>query len=486
MNRNRLSSKKYLVFLVLGILVLSIVGFLIAMDSAKQPPFRGAEWLMQLTIENEDTFGEIRKNLRDIIIQGGIEGAIQVTEQALAQQEITMPQCHVLLHVLGHEAYFKYEQDFDRLASQESILCTQSFQHGVEGQIIGSSGGDRVKDLHAFCMELRKDSPGVTCYHGAGHELMRESYDIEYSLNGCDSLAGGPEQDLTDCYRGVFSEYANGALRYDGDSGLSLPGKPPITLNFERPYEICFKLAEIHQASCVSQLTKIFHETSVGLDDALQKCIEEMYEPWVQKICVRILSGMYAQIFLSEENMVLPTVSFSSLPNELQQAYIEGIAEAFRAFDLSNLEKDWKSWCESFEEKQDKDFCKSFFPLTGEDVGTLALIKNWPKQASAEEQKAYNAPIRILAMDAEYLDITNCKPDSLIFQVRYGESFSIQNRDSVVHEIRHFYWTKDPIAVAAENVQDIRVADLVDGPGGIYAYGCDRTGEASGVLVITQ
>ena len=70
--------------------------------------------------------------------------------------------------------------------------------------------------------------------------------------------------------------------------------------------------------------------------------------------------------------------------------------------------------------------------------------------------------------------------------MRHGEYFLIKNKDSVVHELRHSYWAKDPIVVAAESVQYVRVADLVDGPGGIYAYGCDRGGETSGVLLITQ
>ena len=89
----------------------------------------------------------------------------------------------------------------------------------------------------------------------------------------------------------------------------------------------------------------------------------------MQKICVRILSGMYAQDQLSLSDTILAPVFLTSFSEDLRRAYIDGTAEGFRTFRLSAVEKDWRSWCESLQGKEYKDFCKSFFPLVGEDVG---------------------------------------------------------------------------------------------------------------------
>ena len=75
----------------------------------------------------------------------------------------------------------------------------------------------------------------------------------------------------------------------------------------------------------------------------------------------------------------------------------------------------------------------------------------------------------------------------LVFQVRPKASFIIKNGDSIEHKMYHAYWKEDPIIIPANSMGEVKITDTRYGDlSGIYGYGCDRSGEADGVLFITK
>lgn len=313
---------------------------------------------------NKNVFTYIRDNIGDIFNKAGPAGTINLIEEALSQGEITISECHTLLHLTGHESYFYYKGDFDAMALKDSLVCTQAYQHGVEAQIVLSSVNVK-EDLYNFCTAIRRvTASGISCYHGAGHAVFQESLDMGYSLEVCDELSvfsgvGSPEGNLLDCYRGVFSEYANEALGMDGDTGLVIPGELRVELDLQRPFDLCLSLKDKQQISCVSQFTKVFF--TQDMEESFPKCTQDGYEKWIQARCTKTLAGMYAEkILLKNESIKVPAMIFS-WPWELRKSYILGSAEGFWAFKRSGIKKDWESFCGSFGAEKDRLFCFETF-----------------------------------------------------------------------------------------------------------------------------
>lgn len=305
----------------------------------------------------------IRDNINAIADKGGIENVLALTEKAFAAGEVSLTQCHVILHTIGHEAYERFPEDFSRLASHKASICIASFQHGVEGQIIfySKSEAEAAENLKRYCSALRNTFPGISCYHGAGHGFIKKTLDNpQLALDFCDSLAGGPEPNLSDCYRGVFSEYANLASSYDGDTGRVIPGEPLVKLDLENPYPFCGSFAEHYRESCYSQLTKLHFRTD-DIEGSFRKCLNADYDSKMQATCVRIVAGLYAEHALSHQNTLFTPPLVHEFPQALRKAYLSGAKLAFISFRISGLKKDWRAPCDSFRLEADRSFCYQLF-----------------------------------------------------------------------------------------------------------------------------
>lgn len=312
--------------------------------------------LIELKKGNSDPFRYVRDNLSQIIEVGGIDGAIGLSEKAIQSKMIDMSNCHVLLHGIGHLAYEYFDKDLNKLSRFDSKICQAAFQHGVEAQITQIEK-EPYEILKLYCETLRKVIPGIYCYHGAGHAFMQMSNDANVALVNCDKLAGGPEKDLGDCYRGIFSEYGNRALNYDGDTGLIFPGEPLVKLDFQRPYDFCLEFDKQYQNSCFSQLTKVVYR-GPDIDGSIKECLKKDYSSEIQETCVKIIAAIHIQQVLSRQDQFAPPSLILQLSENLRQAFIFGAREAFTSFIQTDIEKDWSGFCGEFE-SGDREFCDS-------------------------------------------------------------------------------------------------------------------------------
>lgn len=315
-----------------------------------------------IQLKGADNFVNFGRNLNNLVNQKGISYTINLIKEGLQKGDITINQCHSLNHLLGHVAYAKFPDNFDILlksAENNLLLCGGAYPHGIEAEIVDERD-DPKATLNNFCEELLKKIPGFPCYHGAGHSFMQNSSDLNESLINCDRLQEGPTRDLSNCYRGVFSEYAFQVDGVDGDTGQPFPGGPKIKLPTPNPLDFCQTLEEKTYDACASQLGRLIFNVAKS-DNIFEECVQSSYSSTIQIACVRIVSAVIAQRELTQTDTVNVPSYILTLSDGLRMAYIEGIAGEAQAFVNSGVTKNWQPICSSFSESQDIQRCTRLF-----------------------------------------------------------------------------------------------------------------------------
>lgn len=105
-----------------------------------------------------------------------------------------------------------------------------------------------------------------------------------------------------------------------------------------------------------------------------------------------------------------------------------------------------------------------------------------PLSAPIEERKAHYDLVRKMAVDAEYLELADCRPvKPLVMKVQAGKKILVKNSSSVEHTI---YLNKDTsYTVKAKDSQEIDY-DFSKG-NGVYGYGCDHTPYPIGFFMVS-
>lgn len=308
-------------------------------------------------------FLEIEKMISDNIKLYGTKAGFEIIDEGERQGLISNDACHGLLHYVGHTAYAENPADYKALLEVvEGTNCIGGYLHGIEAEIVlGSS--NVIEDVQKFCLFQKEQgvNPGP-CYHGVGHattELYK--YDVPKSLALCDALENDAiENDLTNCYRGVFSEVGNIVTGHDGHTGLEIDSIPIDGLNEKDPYTYCEKLSPRHRSSCKSQLTKVA-TMDLNIEDWLTTCKDSQLSQSSRDICININTGVYVRHRLSfATTTLLPSHIYDFTPDE-QKIAILGSAEAFAGYLSDGAEKDWRSFCNSIEFASTKKYCFEIF-----------------------------------------------------------------------------------------------------------------------------
>lgn len=304
----------------------------------------------------------LRKDISDILKRGGVDGAFQLAELAFHRGALNIDECHTILHLVGHYAYARSDGDLSKLVRKDGLLCVSSFIHGVEAEMALEGRENAVLQLKNYCAELKKTIPGFWCYHGAGHAFLESQMDIPWALKQCDALTGGPEPDISNCHRGVFSEYGSRALGYDGDTGLPLSGGSPINIDFEKPLLFCDALEKVYRRACYSQLTKIHASRGNANGDIAKGCLVPAYTHEAQLTCLKIVTGVSFRQQLNDRETISPESFILTLASDFRRTYIDGASEGFMAHLQSGKKKDWKTFCNAFSQEDDRIYCMEFNP----------------------------------------------------------------------------------------------------------------------------
>lgn len=357
------------------LLVLAIIGALCASlflafvflmphkEVKKEEAFDPAKILATLNTEdNVSDYLEIEKMIGDVMKKYGTRAGFELIDEGEKEKIISNDQCHGYLHYVGHAAFLEHKDDYEALLNiVEGTSCIGGYLHGIEAEIVLTSS-NVVKDVQDFCAFQKEKgvNPGP-CYHGVGHAAA-ELYklDIQKTLLLCDSLKGDMETDLTNCYRGVFSEIGNLVTGYDGHTGLEVDKVGIPGLTEDKPFDYCNALDKKYQSSCISQLLKVLL-TDIDQDKWIEVCLDPTFDTRTQEICTNITAGVYMRSHLSfNDSAVLPT-AINNFPESLRKIAMMGTLEAFFGYFSDNAPKDWKPFCEGFTRETDKSYCVNLF-----------------------------------------------------------------------------------------------------------------------------
>jgi hypothetical protein len=328
--------------------------------------FSASKSLTEITaVSNLSAFLTLEIAINDVIKTHGIEAGFDLIDEAEKQEFINNDQCHSLLHYVGHAAYSATPNDFEAMTYiAKGSSCIGGYIHGIEAEILLSSE-NIIEDTKSFCYYTKKVeiTPGA-CYHGTGHAAAEGyQYNIEKALSLCDSLEDGPETDLGNCYRGVFSEVGNVVMGVDGHTGLEQEKIAMQGLDEKNPYAFCELFDERHQSSCISQLTKLVFKDRT-LEESLMFCVNPDFSKSTQEICTSITTGSSVRNELSfQETVVLPHKLFD-LEKNIRETAILGSLEAFSGYRSDGVDKDWGLFCSQFPSVSDKEFCLDVFSRT--------------------------------------------------------------------------------------------------------------------------
>lgn len=317
-------------------------------------------------VGNNEDVSALENLLADTVRNYSIEDGFNLIEAGVKDQKVSNDQCHTLLHYLGHYAYAKYQNDYDALINVvQGSSCIGGYVHGIEAEIVLSSPSV-IGDLKNFCsFEEQHHLNNGPCYHGAGHAAAElYSYDVHKALALCDSLKGGPENDLSNCYRGVFSQVSSITTGFDGDTGLAVNKIPIKGLDPEHPIRYCEEFSDTYRSSCESQLMGILISRT-NMDHWIDMCLDPSFSEHVKEICINITSVVYIRSSLSfADSAILPQAAVNALPERLRIIAMMGTMEAFEGYYLDKVEKDWKPFCDEFTLQSDKDYCTDGFNRT--------------------------------------------------------------------------------------------------------------------------
>jgi len=332
-----------------------------------QKPFTAEKFIENLHAQHENVFEDTRKNFKEIAKQYGIAAVIGLTQTAYAQHDLTVGECHSLLHLIGHHAYWYYQKDLQKLAPYVNQFCATAFVHGVEAEI--ALANQRPYDgLRRFCEVVKSKDASIGCYHGAGHAFLEQTNDIASSLARCDALGEGQKESPDNCYGGVFSQFGNNILGFDGDTGLHF--QPTVHFDQTHPLRFCLPLAERYQDQCVRQLVKVIQPDSTTdiTESNLRECGLKDYPKTLQAVCAHVTALFYTENLLDAGKPLLAPPTFDALQTELRQNFIGGMYHAIRDFLASGGKGDTVSqWCDTFKQKGDYAYCKNF-PVYGHPI----------------------------------------------------------------------------------------------------------------------
>ncbi|MEX2008007.1 MAG: hypothetical protein WD850_00710 [Candidatus Spechtbacterales bacterium] len=349
-------------FVIAGLFLagLFVAGIIVMVDGS-QPRSQSApsqeEFLETMEAQYPSVFAGIRDKLSEVVEDYGIGGALAISLKAFGAGDISMYECHLLFHTIGHSAEIYYNSDDMKIVQHDSNNCEFGYRHGVEAQIVARNSEHFQEELHRFCDTLIAHTSYPDCYHGAGHGLVKGTLDVQKTLELCDSLQEGRSRSVFSCYTGAFSEVTNIVGGVDSETGYRLTGTSPLTLGGLEVMEYCASFTgEEHQQACAYELNGLtfsLNTTEEHLRNELSRCAQGSYAEDLKEACTYSVSAVFAQHMLPRTQSLSPSHELlETLTPGLREAYIMGSGTEMKQFIISGQNLDWNVFCNFFEEDE--------------------------------------------------------------------------------------------------------------------------------------
>ncbi len=308
--------------------------------------------------ERFDSYRELHAAFNQVVARRGIGETLDMVRDTFIRGNITINECHSLLHQLGHAAYEFHRDDWNVLTLEKTRLCMDGFAHGVEAQMAMEwpLHAERVRDdLRRYCKEMRALDQSWSCYHGAGHAfIQRYGNDAPIALSKCDE-AVPQEDEAEDCWRGVFSEYRNFLNAYDGDNEAPIPGMTPKTIPVSETFYECAAVPSKYHDACISQFAGYL--ITDDLDASVATCLT--FGDWVWRRCIQTVASSFVANTFAQTNVMMPVKALSSFTVSAREGFIDGMYEGLVGFQRSDFATQWDMFCSALGGIDDQAYCRS-------------------------------------------------------------------------------------------------------------------------------
>jgi hypothetical protein len=329
------------------------------------PAFDPAQFVEALELENPDVFAAVRGELDYLVQTHGIQAAIDVNHHAFKNHKYGIYQCHVIMHLLGHEAVSYYGSDFDSVINAHVEYCELGYQHGAEAEV-ALSGGNYQEELYRMCTMIKQKNPNSACFHGAGHAFMNESLDVKKSLALCDDLQTDKfsQADFDTCYNSVFAELTNLVGGTDGGTGLPYTGGPPLSIGDQTPISYCSQFEGRYRTQCLFEFSGLRvneNSTTKDIQNKLLECTSSDFDEEMEAVCIHSVAAVGAQHELARSSTVVVPPEVLSYSAKARGAYIAGAGTEMLQYIISGVPKDWNKFCDNFKETDEYKSCTDIF-----------------------------------------------------------------------------------------------------------------------------
>ncbi len=233
----------------------------------------------------------------------GLITALNFVHRQRSRDTAFASDCHVYVHRIGEEYYWKFFNDRKIEVSDKFGLCDQGFFHGFMQEF--TSHGTNMVQAKRYCdtllSRMKQDEHGEMliqqCYHGIGHgaaflyaaSLWGNTDEIiRRSIADCRSLIdGNPRM----CISGVFGGIA--AMHW-GLHGFTLEMDP------SNPWELCKNQVKPENLECYDQLVPVLF-SKVDLDlEAAGRLVAQISDAEIQRVAMIHLGSMPSYTIVSK------------------------------------------------------------------------------------------------------------------------------------------------------------------------------------------
>lgn len=229
-------------------------------------PYTFDQTMCSSKTKNSEHFGCLETYYQGLVENRGVDVAFSDLKKRYSVDTYVASNCHPFTHVIGRAAVDLYPT-VSKAYEHGDSFCWSGYYHGVLEGIIKNIG---VQNLQAEMDTICADIPGKStynfdyynCVHGLGHGVMELSGDDVFaSLDQCDYLAGGWEQQS--CDSGVFME---NIIVYERDG--SSPGLKP-----SEPLYPCTAVSEKHKYQCyLGQTSYVLNQNGGNFKATFDMC----------------------------------------------------------------------------------------------------------------------------------------------------------------------------------------------------------------------
>lgn len=359
-------NKILIILIVLAALLACILLYFSFVKDFKRELVFDASVIVETMGQGKTTvFEDVRESIKGVIEIWGIQGALDVNAYAFVNNKYGIYNCHVLTHLIGHEAVAYYGTDFESVLNSDIQFCEMGYLHGAEAQV-ALGGGDYQEELYRMCNLIKQKNAEATCFHGAGHAFMNDTFDVHKALSLCDDLINEryTADDMRPCYNSVFAELTNLVGGTDGATGMAYTGGPPLTIEESTSLEYCAKFGDRYKIECLFEFSGLGiseSSTDADIEKKLLGCSNEDYDEVLEAACIRSVSAVGAQHQLAFNETIMVPLHIFTLPETLRSSYIEGAGTEMKQYIISGVHKDWQTFCKSFTEESDQHKCSNIF-----------------------------------------------------------------------------------------------------------------------------